>query len=147
MPRGCATLACRRSHVIGVGGAVRFVGVDDRRACRGRGGQPLRERAPAALVAARGGGAAGPRGDCRASVRPVIAIVAVWALVRLLLLPVIDPVLMAGDDVDYVAMARSFIASGNFADARTMFSRPPGYPLFLAATLWLGPAGIFALQS
>ena len=74
-------------------------------------------------------------------VRRCLAIIAVWAMVRLLLLPLIDPVLMRGDDVEYVQGAHELLAGHGLA------GRSPAYSAFLAATLWLGPKGIFALQS
>ena len=70
-----------------------------------------------------------------------LIIIALWALVRLLLLPVIDPVLMRGDDVEYVRGAHQLLAGQGLP------GRSPAFSAFLAVTLWLGPIGIFALQS
>lgn len=67
-----------------------------------------------------------------------LVVIGAWAGVRLLLLPIIDPLLMQGDDAYYVAAARDLLHATE---------RPPGYPLFLAATLWLGTYGVFAVQS
>jgi hypothetical protein len=64
-----------------------------------------------------------------------------WVVVRLLLLPLVDPVLMHGDDAEYVRGAHQLLA-GHGLDGRS-----PAYSAFLAATLWLGPTGIFAIQS
>jgi hypothetical protein len=74
-------------------------------------------------------------------VRRCLIVIAAWAMVRLLLLPLVDPVLMRGDDVEYVRGAHELLAGHGF------FGRSPAYSAFLAATLWLGPEGIFALQS
>jgi hypothetical protein len=75
--------------------------------------------------------------------RRIIYIAAVWLGVRLLLIPIIiPPAELLGDAAVYVATAQD-ILHGNFASN----VRPPGYPLFLASTLWLGLKGVFAVQS
>src|SRR5215210_4489865 len=75
--------------------------------------------------------------------RRLLVTIAAWFVVRLALVPIIDPVLMRGDDAFYVEVARNLIEEGRFG----LSARPPGYPIFLAATLWLTPLGVFVAQS
>jgi hypothetical protein len=77
--------------------------------------------------------------------RPLIgeaAIVAAWLLARLLMSLFVHP-LISGDQPGYVQAAQDFISSHGAVLAR----RSPAYVIFLSATQWLGPRGVYALQS
>ena len=71
-----------------------------------------------------------------------VTIAASWLVVRLAMTVVVDPVI-SGDQTAYVAAAREFVAT----DGAVLARRSPGYVLFLASTLWLGPHATYAAQS
>jgi hypothetical protein len=69
-------------------------------------------------------------------------IVAAWLLVRIVMSFFIHPSI-SGDQPGYVQAARDVIASHGLILAR----QSPGYVVFLASVLWLGPRGVYAAQS
>ena len=70
------------------------------------------------------------------------AIIAAWLLVRFVMSFFIHPSI-SGDQPGYVQAAREVIASHGTILAR----QSPGYVVFLASVLWLGPRGVYAVQS
>jgi hypothetical protein len=75
-------------------------------------------------------------------VKATVAIVSAWLLVRVAMSFFVHP-MMVGDQVAYLEAAHDFVASNGSVLAR----RSPSYVAFLAAISWVGPIGIYALQS
>ena len=69
-------------------------------------------------------------------------IIGAWLLVRIVMSFFIHPSI-SGDQPGYVQAARDVIASHGTVLAR----QSPGYVVFLASVLWLGPRGVYAVQS
>lgn len=78
----------------------------------------------------------------KAGLRGTVTIAAVWLLVRLVMALLADPEI-SGDQTHYVWAARELVDG----EGIELLRRSPGYVLFLAATLWLGPYGVYAVQS
>ena len=77
-----------------------------------------------------------------ASIKGTVVIAGAWLLVRLAMSFLVHPMIVS-DQLAYLESARDFIATHGAVLAR----RSPAYVAFLSATFWLGPRGIYALQS